>query len=300
MPGKGFPYASHHASSPDARRARPHRRARRLRRLLRAPHRGGRLLGGVHDRRRHRRLAPRASPISASPPSPRWRITPRTSRSCVSLPVIADADTGYGNVLNVVRTVREYERAGVAGLHIEDQVAPKKCGHIAGKQVIPTRGVRRQDPRRLRVPHRSRLRHHRPHRRARGHRARRRDRPRQPLRGGGRRPDLRRGARRREDEIRRVAREVKAPLLANMVRAARRPRCKVAELERLGFKIVIFPAVCMAAAIPAIERALAFLKETGTDWQRRPGAGPDGHLPPGRLRLVARASRRSSPAREPP
>jgi 2-methylisocitrate lyase-like PEP mutase family enzyme len=58
--------------------------------------------------------------------------------SCVSLPVIADADTGYGNVLNVVRTVREYERAGVAGLHMEDQVAPKKCGHIAGKQIIPT------------------------------------------------------------------------------------------------------------------------------------------------------------------
>ena len=56
--------------------------------------------------------------------------------SCVSLPVIADADTGYGNALNVVRTVREYEKAGVAGLHIEDQVSPKKCGHIAGKQVI--------------------------------------------------------------------------------------------------------------------------------------------------------------------
>src|SRR5258705_13204586 len=61
--------------------------------------------------------------------------------SCVSLPVVADADTGYGNVLNVVRTVREYEKAGVAGLHIEDQVAPKKCGHIAGKQVIPTEEV---------------------------------------------------------------------------------------------------------------------------------------------------------------
>ncbi len=59
--------------------------------------------------------------------------------ACVSLPLIADADTGYGNVLNVVRTVREYERAGVAGLHLEDQVAPKKCGHIAGKQVIPAR-----------------------------------------------------------------------------------------------------------------------------------------------------------------
>src|SRR5262245_18396107 len=55
--------------------------------------------------------------------------------ACVSVPVIADADTGYGNALNVVRTVREYERAGVAGCHLEDQVAPKKCGHIEGTQV---------------------------------------------------------------------------------------------------------------------------------------------------------------------
>lgn len=52
-------------------------------------------------------------------------------------PLIADADTGYGNPINVRRTVQEYERAGVAGLHIEDQVWPKKCGHMEGKQVIP-------------------------------------------------------------------------------------------------------------------------------------------------------------------
>lgn len=55
------------------------------------------------------------------------------------LPVIADADTGYGNPLNVQRTVRAYERAGAAGLHIEDQVSPKKCGFFEGKQVIPAR-----------------------------------------------------------------------------------------------------------------------------------------------------------------
>jgi 2-methylisocitrate lyase-like PEP mutase family enzyme len=53
------------------------------------------------------------------------------------LPVIADADTGYGNIINVRRTVREYERAGVAGFHIEDQVFPKKCGFMEGKEVIP-------------------------------------------------------------------------------------------------------------------------------------------------------------------
>jgi carboxyvinyl-carboxyphosphonate phosphorylmutase len=57
--------------------------------------------------------------------------------ACVDIPVIADADTGYGNPLNVIRTVQTYEAAGIAGIHIEDQVAPKKCGHMEGKQVIP-------------------------------------------------------------------------------------------------------------------------------------------------------------------
>src|ERR671929_771461 len=60
----------------------------------------------------------------------------RVAAAC-DLPLIADADTGYGNSLNVIRTVQEYERAGVAAIHIEDQVAPKKCGHMEGKQVIP-------------------------------------------------------------------------------------------------------------------------------------------------------------------
>src|SRR5580698_4229320 len=56
--------------------------------------------------------------------------------AAVSVPVIADADTGYGNELNVVRTVREYEMRGVAGLHLEDQGFPKKCGHLDNKNVI--------------------------------------------------------------------------------------------------------------------------------------------------------------------
>ena len=56
--------------------------------------------------------------------------------SVVDVPVVADADTGYGNAINVGRTIREYERAGAAGVHIEDQVAPKKCGFFDGKQVI--------------------------------------------------------------------------------------------------------------------------------------------------------------------
>src|SRR5579872_6657700 len=54
----------------------------------------------------------------------------------VDVPVIADADTGYGNPLNVIRTVQEYERAGVSAIHMEDQIMPKKCGHMENKQVI--------------------------------------------------------------------------------------------------------------------------------------------------------------------
>src|SRR5262249_24321001 len=56
--------------------------------------------------------------------------------NAVAIPVIADADTGYGNAVNVMRTVREYVQTGVAGIHIEDQVMPKRCGHVAGRQVI--------------------------------------------------------------------------------------------------------------------------------------------------------------------
>src|ERR1044072_7664226 len=57
--------------------------------------------------------------------------------TAIDLPVSADADTGYGNELNVVRTVREYEAAGVAGIHIEDQGFPKKCGHLDDKEIVP-------------------------------------------------------------------------------------------------------------------------------------------------------------------
>ena len=57
--------------------------------------------------------------------------------AAVRAPVIADADTGYGNAVNVVRTVREFVAAGIAGIHLEDQVSPKRCGHVAGKTVLP-------------------------------------------------------------------------------------------------------------------------------------------------------------------
>jgi len=193
--------------------------------------------------------------------------------SCISLPLVADADTGYGNVLNVVRTVREYERAGVAGLHLEDQVAPKKCGHIAGKQVIPAREFAdkiraaseyRSDPDFVIIARTD---------------ARAVTGLDDAIERGNRYAEAGADvifveAPQTEDEIHRVAREVKAPLLANMVQGGRTPAVKVAELERLGFKMVIFPAVCMAAAVAAIEPALARLKETGTDWHEGPVLSP--------------------------
>src|SRR5215204_4469834 len=57
--------------------------------------------------------------------------------AAVKIPIIADADTGYGNAVNLVRSVREFERTGVAAIHIEDQITPKRCGHLDGKEVIP-------------------------------------------------------------------------------------------------------------------------------------------------------------------
>ncbi|MGZ5093798.1 MAG: isocitrate lyase/PEP mutase family protein [Burkholderiales bacterium] len=61
----------------------------------------------------------------------------RNIARATSLPVMADADTGYGNAINVIRTVQNYEAAGLAAMRIEDQVSPKRCGHVAGKVVIP-------------------------------------------------------------------------------------------------------------------------------------------------------------------
>ncbi|MBM3218258.1 MAG: isocitrate lyase/PEP mutase family protein [Candidatus Rokubacteria bacterium] len=194
--------------------------------------------------------------------------------SCLTVPLIADADTGYGNALNVVRTVREYEKAGVAGLHLEDQVAPKKCGHIAGKQILDAKEFAqkiraaveyRTDPDLVII-------------------ARTDARAVSGLDDAIARANLYREAGadviffeapQSREEIERVAREVKAPLLANMVQGGKTPALKAAELERLGFKIVIFPGVCMRAAVPAIEGALAQLKATGTDWPKDgPVMGP--------------------------
>jgi len=193
--------------------------------------------------------------------------------SCVSLPVIADADTGYGNALNVIRTVREYERAGVAAIHLEDQVFPKRCGHLAGKAVIPAKefaekiraaSENRTDPDFLII-------------------ARTDARAVNGLDDAIARARLYREAGAdvifveaptSREEIERIVREVEAPLLSNQVPGGRTPAVTASELEKLGYKIVIFPAVGFMAAALAIEEALSKLKETGTDWHDGPVLGP--------------------------
>ena len=147
--------------------------------------------------------------------------------SIIDTPLIADADTGYGGLLNVQRTVRGYEAAGVAAIQIEDQEMPKKCGHTPGRRVVPAEDmvlkikVAAEARRDADDPDRG------AHRRA--HRAwpRRGAAPRQGLRRGGRRRDLRRIARERGRARAHRPRSEK-PLLANMVEFGKTPRVEAA------------------------------------------------------------------------
>jgi carboxyvinyl-carboxyphosphonate phosphorylmutase len=182
----------------------------------------------------------------------------------VDLPVIADADTGYGNPINVLRTVREYERAGVAALHLEDQVAPKRCGHMEGKHVVPVAEmvakvraavdartsadlliIARTDARAVE----------------------------------GLDAAIERAARYREagadvlfveapqsvDEIRTIAAAFKeVPLLFNYAEGGKTPPIEHALLAELGYAIVIFPIGTLLAATKAIRAVLARIKADGS------------------------------------
>src|SRR5262245_57733577 len=193
--------------------------------------------------------------------------------SCVSLPVIADADTGYGNALNVIRTLREYERAGVAGFHLEDQVFPKKCGHIAGKAVIPAKefaekiraaAENRTDPDFVIIARTD----------ARAVNGLDDAIERSLLYCEAGADVIFLEAPQSRDEVERVAREIKAPLLSNQVPGGKTPPLTVSELEKLGYKMVIFPVVSLMSATLAIESALSKLKERGTDWHEGPVLSP--------------------------
>jgi methylisocitrate lyase len=191
-----------------------------------------------------------------------------TIARAVALPALADADTGYGGPLAVMRTVREFERAGLAGLHLEDQEMPKKCGHLPGKRLIPAgemaakvaAAVRaREDPDFLIVARTDA-------RAVEGLDAAVR-RARRYVEAGA--DAVFPEALESKEEFRAFARALAkegltVPLLANLTEFGKTPSLTVAELEDLGYRLVIFPVTALRVAAKAVERLLAELKALGT------------------------------------
>jgi 2-methylisocitrate lyase-like PEP mutase family enzyme len=187
----------------------------------------------------------------------------RTIAQGTSTPLIADADTGYGGLLNVRHTVRGYEAAGVQAVQIEDQEAPKKCGHTPNRRVIALQDMVRK----IEVAVEAR---------------RSEDTlivARTDARAGlGLDEAIKRGKAYRqagadvifieapesEDEFARVGQEIDAPLLANMVPTGKSPMLSSERLRALGFRIAIYPAAGMAAACAAMDRAYRHLLEHGS------------------------------------
>jgi len=180
----------------------------------------------------------------------------------VRVPVIADADDGYGNPLNVMRTVREYEAAGVAALHIEDQVAPKRCGHLAGKQVIPA-GEMVEKVRAAVEARSSLLVVARTDARAVEGLDAALERARAYRDAGA--DVLFVEAPEDEAEVEAVAAAFpNTPLLFNWADGGRTPPLGLDRIRELGFSLVLFPLTTLFAATRAMQESLAALRSRGT------------------------------------
>jgi len=183
--------------------------------------------------------------------------------SAAVTPLIADADTGFGGLLNVARTVRGYEDAGVAAIQIEDQEFPKKCGHTPGRRVVPAEEMvlkikvaveaRRHDETMIVARTDARTDH--------------------GLDEALRRARLYEEAGadvifvespESEAELERIGREVSKPLLANMVEFGKTPRVEVARLKQWGFDLAIYPGLGFSVAAEAMRLAWEHLKAKGT------------------------------------
>src|SRR5487761_1927587 len=184
----------------------------------------------------------------------------RLARS-VGVPVIADADTGYGNELNAFRTVQEYERRGVAGLHIEDQVSPKRCGHLDQKEIVPREDWLAQ-PRAARAARRDRdfLIIARTDARAVAGFEEAVARANAALEAGADMAFLE--APQTLEEVAAVPRLVRGPCLLNVVHRGKTPAIYLREAETLGYRLAIVPALLLVATIAAGDAALAALKAT--------------------------------------
>jgi len=179
--------------------------------------------------------------------------------AAVRVPVIADADTGYGNELNVTRTVREYEKRGVAGLHIEDQGFPKKCGHLDDKTVIPldeylakirAASAARSNPDFLLIA--------RTDSRAVIGFEEAVTRMNAALKAGADMAFLE--APQTPEEVAAVPRLVKGPCLLNVVSGGKTPVLDLDYAQRLGFKLAILPGLLFQTAVAAFDGVLADVK----------------------------------------
>ena len=185
--------------------------------------------------------------------------------SAVDVPVIADADTGYGNAINVLRTVRAYEQAGVAAIHIEDQVMPKKCGHMSGKAVISREEMAgkvraavaaRGDPGFLVIARTDAAAVHGLDDAI--------DRAKAYAAAGA--DALFVEAPTDESGIERIAGELRgtAPLVFNWAEGGRTPPIPLARIAELGFSLVLFPIGTLLAATAGMRALLDTLRADGT------------------------------------
>ncbi len=181
----------------------------------------------------------------------------------VTIPAVADADTGYGEPLQVARAVRVLESVGLAGIHIEDQVSPKRCGHLEGKEVIP----KQEMVAKIRSAVRARSNPNfviiaRTDARAVEGLQSAIERARAYLDAGA--DAIFPEALQSPDEFDQFARAVQAPLMANMTEFGKTPYLTVNEFAQLGYKMVIFPMTCLRVMMKSAEHALETLKQLGT------------------------------------
>ncbi len=196
----------------------------------------------------------------------------RRVAACVEIPLICDADTGYGNAVNVRRTVEEFESAGVSAIHLEDQVAPKRCGHLPGSRPVVTAEehvgkieaaiAARRDPDFIIIARTDAATGHgldEAIRRGKAYRTAGADVVFVELKGS---PNI-------IEDLRRVTLEIDAPCLVNVEEAGKVGELSAAELEKLGFRIAIYPGLARYAAGFAIREALNILKRDGSTRQAR-------------------------------
>ncbi len=179
----------------------------------------------------------------------------------VGVPVIADADTGYGNELNVTRTVREYEAGGVAALHIEDQVSPKRCGHLAGKEVV----ARDEFIAKIRAAVAARRDHDlviiaRTDARAVTSMDDAVGRANAALEAGADLAFVE--AAQSVEEAAAIPRLVRGPCLLNMVYGGLTPVFDVKQAQELGYRLTILPALVIGTVVARVAEALSELRET--------------------------------------